>query len=45
MMSSTQPTVEQLLRDLFDLGEIHVGTDASDGLFRTDYTGPSGPPK
>ena len=43
-MSASQQTVEQLLRDLFDLGDIHVRTDASDALFRTDYTGNYGPP-
>ena len=43
-MSASQQTVERLLRDLFDLGDIHVGTDSSDGLFRTDYTGTSGSP-
>jgi hypothetical protein len=41
-MSTTPATVEQLLRDIFDLGDIQIGTDSS--TFRTDYSGKYDPP-
>jgi hypothetical protein len=43
-MSATQATVEQLLRDLCDMEEIHIGTHGNDSLFGTTYRGKRGRP-
>jgi hypothetical protein len=44
-MSATQATVEQLLRDLCDMEDIHIGTNSNDSLFGTSYKGKHGPAK
>jgi hypothetical protein len=43
-MSATQATVEQLLRDLCDLEDMHIGTGSRDGLFTTSHQAKHGPP-
>ena len=43
-MSATPATVEQLIQDLLDLEDMHMGTGSGDGLFTTFHEGKLGPP-
>jgi hypothetical protein len=43
-MGAAQQTVEQLLRDLCDLEDMHIGTGSVDGLFTTSHEAKHGPP-